>query len=242
MMLLVLGSAALRAAPGSRAAPRRPAAARMGAPSVDVWNDEIREAWTRAYSSVDGEHDYEITEIEGTIPADLRGSVFRNGPGNFERGGERFEHVLDGDGLICRFSIDGASGRAHFKSSFVRTPDFVAEEEADAVLFRNTFGTQPAGMLANVGKLVIKNVANTNVQSWGGRLLALWEAALPCRLEPSSLRFEGLETFGDTLPDGGMTVTSGVPAIDQARHLPRPTRRSSRSGGSPSRGSPLPRH
>jgi all-trans-8'-apo-beta-carotenal 15,15'-oxygenase len=43
--------------------------------------------------------------VEGTIPADLVGTLFRNGPGRFERGGARYAHMLDGDGLVTRFSF-----------------------------------------------------------------------------------------------------------------------------------------
>lgn len=52
------------------------------------------------------------------------------------------------------------------------------EAEADAVLYRNTFGTQPRkpwGPLQNAFDLYLKNPANTNVVLWGDRLLALWE-------------------------------------------------------------------
>lgn len=52
------------------------------------------------------------------------------------------------------------------------------EAEADAVLYRNTFGTQPRkpwGPLQNAFDLYLKNPANTNVVLWGNRLLALWE-------------------------------------------------------------------
>jgi len=153
--------------------------------------------------------------VEGTIPRGLRGTIFRNGPGNFERGGNRFEHVLDGDGLLCRFSLDGETGRASFASRFVRTPEFEAERAADAILYRNTFGTQPAGMLSNLGNLVLKNPANTNVQVWGGKTLALWEAALPCRVNPATLQYEGVEDFDGLCLAGGMTVTTGFPAADK---------------------------
>ena len=58
--------------------------------------------------------------------------MFRNGLGNFERGGERFKHVLDGDGLISRFSIDGSTGRARFASKFVEARALEEEAEADS--------------------------------------------------------------------------------------------------------------
>ncbi|EOD18175.1 hypothetical protein EMIHUDRAFT_447970 [Emiliania huxleyi CCMP1516] len=196
-----------------------------GKPSAAVWNEEIKAAWTQAYASAQGvPANYDIDEIEGRIPSALRGTVFRNGPGNFERGGQRYEHVLDGDGLLCRWSLDGATGRARFASRFVRTPEYAAEEAADTVLHRNTFGTQPAsgplGELENAFDLVLKNPANTNVQSWGGKLLALWEAALPCRIDPDTLEYVGRETFDGLLPDGALTVASGIgPEVDASLGL-----------------------
>ena len=178
-------------------------------PSEDVWNDEIRAGWQMAYTSVPGEYEYEISAIDGTIPADLKGSLWRNGPGNFERGGQRFEHVLDGDGYLGRISIDGSTGRASFKGRFVRTADFEEEEAADAILKRNTFGTQPeGGLLANAGRLALKNVANTNVITLGGRVLALWEAGMPQRVVPSTMDCEGSDDLGGSLLDGGLVVSS----------------------------------
>jgi len=185
-------------------------------PSDEVWNDEIRAGWEMAYTSVAGEYEYEIGEIEGTIPADLKGSLWRNGPGNFERGGQRFEHVLDGDGYLGRISIDGSSGRASFKGRFVRTADFEEEEAADAILKRNTFGTQPeGGVLANAGRLALKNVANTNVVTLGGKVLALWEAGMPQRVVPSTMDCEGNDDMGGSLLEGGLVVSTGFEAIDR---------------------------
>ena len=185
-------------------------------PSDEVWNDEIRAGWEKSFVSVAGEYEYEISEIEGTIPADLKGSLWRNGPGNFERGGQRFEHVLDGDGYLGRISIDGSSGRASFKGRFVRTADFEEEEAADAILKRNTFGTQPegGGVLANAGRLALKNVANTNVITLGGKVLALWEAGMPQRVVPSTMDCEGNDDMGGSLLEGGLVVSTGFEAID----------------------------
>jgi all-trans-8'-apo-beta-carotenal 15,15'-oxygenase len=183
-------------------------------PAADKWNAKVLDQWERAWQT-GREGDYEIDDIEGTIPRALRGAIFRNGPGNFERGGTRFQHVLDGDGLVCRFSIDGERGRAHFRARFVRTPEFEAERKADAVLFRNTFGTQPAGLLANVGRLAVKNVANTNVQVWGGRAYALWEAGLPARVDPVTLDFEEYETFGGAITGGFAAMTTGMQQVDR---------------------------
>ena len=67
--------------------------------------------------------------VDGEIPRDLNGSLYRNGPGLFERGALRKPHLLDGDGLVQRLSF--ADGKVRYQNAFVRTAKFV-EEEADA--------------------------------------------------------------------------------------------------------------
>jgi all-trans-8'-apo-beta-carotenal 15,15'-oxygenase len=47
--------------------------------------------------------------------------------------------------------------------------------------------------------VTIKNVANTNVVRFGGRLLALWEGGLPYGLDPATLQTLGPEDFGGQL-------------------------------------------
>lgn len=190
-------------------------------PSEAIWNEQIKAAWTKAYQTATcPPADYAIEDIVGKIPEALSGTIFRNGPGNFERGSKRYKHVLDGDGLLCRFSLDGKTNRARFAAKFVQTPWLDEELEANDILFRNTFGTQPeGGWLSNVGKIALKNPANTHViVGMGDKCLALWEAAPPCKIDPKTLDYVGVETFdgqGD-LPASGLTVTTGVAALDRA--------------------------
>ena len=66
----------------------------------------------------------------------------------------------------------------HQIASFFCCSELEKEAEANAVLYRNTFGTQPKkplGPMQNAFDLTLKNPANTNVVLWGNRLLALWE-------------------------------------------------------------------
>ena len=90
----------------------------------------------------------ETPQIEGDIPRDLNGSLYRNGPGLFERGGVRKPHLLDGDGLVQRLSF--ARGKVCYQNAFVRTAKFV-EEEADAFRSSTWSKRRPGGMLANLG-------------------------------------------------------------------------------------------
>ena len=165
--------------------------------------------WVEAWQTCDDNIDYEIDEVEGEVPQELRGGeLFRAGPGRFERGDRRYRHVLDGDGFVLKvaFPADG-EGKPRVKGKFVRTAWFEAEEAADEIKFRNTFGSQPDGAgkgplgqaeaaLGNLLNLELKNVANTNAQYWGGRLLSLWEAGMPHEMDPDSLDTLGPSTLG----------------------------------------------
>lgn len=169
---------------------------------------------------------YRCDDIEGKVPADLCGTLFRNGPANFERGGRRYEHTLDGDGFVASFKF-GEDGTVDYRGKFVETEYFVKEQEADKVLFRNTFGTQrDGGILANVLDVKLKNVANTNAVSFGDRLFALWEAGKPYELDPATLEtvpdssgapFEGL---GKSDSMRGVTIDNGG-IIDQVANVGR---------------------
>ena len=92
--------------------------------------------------NLDEEYAYWIDDVEGKLPIDLFGTFFRNGPGRQKIGGVPYGHWFDGDGMICAFTFAG--GKAHFKNAYVRTPKYVEETEAQAVMYRG-FGTQIPG-------------------------------------------------------------------------------------------------
>ena len=133
--------------------------------------------------------------IEGKIPAELRGVFYRNGPGLFERGGQRYEHWFDGDGLVhaWRFTDTGVSHRARF----VRTGKFVAESAANEFLMP-AFGTtiKPKLPVRNADSV---NTANTNAIRLGDRLLAMWEGGSAYSLDPNTLETRGVVTWAPEL-------------------------------------------
>ena len=60
-----------------------------------------RADWASAFRNVGLElDDLPLTAARGTIPAELRGTLYRNGPGRLERGGQWVHHPFDGDGMI----------------------------------------------------------------------------------------------------------------------------------------------
>lgn len=171
--------------------------------------------WLSGYRSQPEEFDYPITDLEGALPSELEGTLYRNGPGLLEVGGHPVKHPFDGDGLISR--IEFRQGQAFYRSRYVRTAGFVAERQTQKPLYRGVFGTQkPGGPLANAFDLRLKNIANTHVIYWGGKLLALWEAAEPHRLDPTSLETLGLDYLGGQLQPGD--AFTAHPKIDPGHH------------------------
>lgn len=135
--------------------------------------------------------DVRLELIEGELPAELVGTLFRNGNGRFVHQGVQYEHLFDGDGMIARFRFDGTS--VHYRNRYVRTAEFVEEERVGKMLYRN-FGTNlPGGFRTNFMKMRFKNTANTSLIQHGGSMLALWEGGLPHRIDPETL--ETLDRF-----------------------------------------------
>lgn len=133
--------------------------------------------------------------VRGRLPAGLRGSFYRNGPGLFERAGLRYRHWFDGDGLLqaWRFGDDGVSHQARF----VQTRKFQAEQAAGAFLLP-AFGTAVPARLPVRGADDL-NTANTSVTVQAGRLYALWEGGSATELDPQSLRTIGTRAWAPEL-------------------------------------------
>ncbi len=175
-----------------------------------------RADWASAFRNVGVELDgVELTAARGAIPPELVGSLYRNGPGRLERGGQWVHHPFDGDGMITALRFGG--GKAELRNRFVRTEGWLAEEQAGKVLYRGVFGSQkPGGPLANAFDLRLKNIANTHVVRLGDQLLALWEAAEPHALDPQTLDTRGLSRLDGLLKPG--EAFSAHPRFDPGHH------------------------
>ncbi len=149
----------------------------------------------RAFASVPEERSGEPLKVEGKIPAFLRGTYFLNGPARFHRGEVRYQHWLDGDGMVCALRFQ--DGRALLTNRFVRCTKWVEEEAAGRALYR-TFGTAfPGDRL--VRGIALESPVNVSLYPYAGTLLALGEQGLPWELDPETLETRGLYNFGGAL-------------------------------------------
>ncbi|HEV7554159.1 MAG TPA: carotenoid oxygenase family protein, partial [Kofleriaceae bacterium] len=142
--------------------------------------------WTR---DLPREHGFEPLVVEGALPTTLRGTLYRNGPGQFGQFGKRYAHPFEGDGALTAIRFE--AGRVIGASKLTQSAGLVAERAADKVLYGSVAPWHRRIANGLSGKQ--KNTANTNVIVWQGRVLALMEAARPTELDPGDLR-----TIGET--------------------------------------------
>lgn len=142
--------------------------------------------------SMTEEHEY-APEVEGKLPAALKGTLYRNGPGRFDLGGIRKTHLLDGDGMIQAF--DFREGTVRYRNRFVRTEKYIAEEDAKRLLLPTWTTRAPGGILRNMGNK-IKSQAGVTTQVKNGCLYAFDEVGLPYGLDPDTLETRGQQQIG----------------------------------------------
>ncbi|UAL11080.1 carotenoid oxygenase family protein [Caulobacter segnis] len=132
-----------------------------------------------------------LTRLHGRAPAELTGTLFRNGPAKFRRPGGAVGHWFDGDGMVRKFQI--ADGQARMSARFVDTVKRRQDTAADAVITPG-YGTA-AGPGARLSSPDDANAANTSVMMAGGELWALWEGGSPTVLDPVTLETRGFKTL-----------------------------------------------
>lgn len=91
------------------------------------------------FQTVKGEISQPIaTEISGTIPEWIEGSLYRNGPGKFEFGNTKYNHWFDGMALIHRFKI--SKGAVTYQNRFLQSDTYQKNMKADRIVV-SEFGT-----------------------------------------------------------------------------------------------------
>ena len=138
----------------------------------------------------------EDLEVTGTIPRELSGTFYRNGPNPAYEPRGRY-HWFDGDGMIHAIRLH--AGRASYGNRWVQSDGLREERAAGQALYPGLLELCPTEAPR------FKITANTNIVTHAGKLLALVEAALPTQMNPATLETVGLYDFGGRL-SGPMTA------------------------------------
>ena len=150
---------------------------------------------SRLYCDVPREHGFEALKVDGDLPPDLAGTLYRNGPGLFGSFGRRYYHMFEGQGAICavRFG-EGVARGAH---RVVESAGLLEERAAGRSLYDSA--ASRGRRIANRLRGRDKNSANVNVLAWQGRIFGLRDVAKPIEIAP-----ETLATLGETNLDGAI--------------------------------------
>jgi carotenoid cleavage dioxygenase-like enzyme len=147
------------------------------------------------------EIDIQDCEVDGKIPADLKGVFYRTGPdaqyplapGNIP---------FDGEGHVSMFAFE--NGRVNFKSRYVRNERYVAQEKAGKILFpmyRNPYLDDPSV------KGLSRGTHNTHIIHHNGVLLALKEDSPPAAMDLHTLQtIDPVYRFGGQLQSATFTA------------------------------------
>ena len=188
---------------GTAAAGLLPQAARADAnPRVSPLD-----AWVDAFADLRETYGPTTVDFDRPLPAELKGTLYRNGPARMRRGATEYQHWFDGDGMVHAFRIGESSLRHHAR--MVLTDKYQAEQKAGRFL-RPGFGSRIADSLP-ISKPDDINVANINVLPLGDELLALWEAGSPWRIDADTLQTLGRKVWTEET-DG--VAFSAHPKVD----------------------------
>ncbi len=122
-----------------------------------------------------------MTTLRGHLPSELGGVLWRNGPAEHERFGDRYTHWFDGDGMVQAFTF--ADGHVTHRARILDTPKR-RRETREGRRFIPAFGTAGSGPLTGPDDM---NVANTSMLLHAGQLMALWEGGSALTVDPDTL-------------------------------------------------------
>jgi carotenoid cleavage dioxygenase len=155
----------------------------------------------RVESSIDA-----LEVVDGRVPDGLDGTWYRAGPDWQYPSLHRDQVFIDGEGMahMLRF----AGGTASYRSRWVHTPRFLAQQRAGRSLFgryRNRYTDAPEAAGINGG------TANTSMIFHAGRLLCLKEDDLPYEMDMDTLETGERTDLGGQV---GAVSLSAHPKLD----------------------------
>jgi carotenoid cleavage dioxygenase-like enzyme len=145
-------------------------------------------AYRGAFVTLAEETTIATLRVEGRLPAWLRGTLVRNGPGCFEVGEDRYRHWFDGLAMLHRFTF--ADAGVSYANRYLRSPAYLDAQRLGRVA-RSEFGTDPrrsfADRIASLFRDTVSHNASVSAIPWGDRMLALTETIAPVPFDAASL-------------------------------------------------------
>ncbi len=157
-------------------------------------NPYLKGAWRPTHNEWNAAFANGDAEVIGTIPDDIDGVYVRTGENQINQPIGRY-HPFDGDGLI--HSIAFKNGRASYRSRFVRTKGFQAEQEAGRSLWAGLMEPPHKSLRPGWGAQEwLKDSSSTDVVVHAGQILStFYQCGEGYRLDPFTLEQFGTERW-----------------------------------------------
>ncbi len=155
-------------------------------------NPYLKGAWRPTHNEWNAAFANGDVEVIGTIPDDIDGVYVRTGENQINEPIGRY-HPFDGDGLI--HSISFKNGRASYRSRFVRTKGFQAEQEAGRSLWAGLMEPPHKSIRPGWGAQEwLKDSSSTDVVVHAGKILStFYQCGEGYRLDPFTMEQYGTE-------------------------------------------------
>ena len=186
-------------------------------------NPYLKGAWRPTHNEWNAAFANGDVEVIGTIPDDIDGVYVRTGENQINEPIGRY-HPFDGDGLIHSMSFK--NGRASYRSRFVRTKGFQAEQEAGRSLWAGLMEPPHKSVRPGWGAQEwLKDSSSTDVVVHAGKILStFYQCGEGYRLDPFTMDQFGTEGW---VPLDGISahcktdeVTGELLFFNYSKHAP----------------------
>ncbi len=162
----------------------------------------LQGAWRPTFNEWNATFDAKDAEVIGTIPEDIDGAYIRTGENQVHQPIGRY-HPFDGDGLIHAMSFH--KGQASYRSRFVRTEGFIAEQEAGGSLWAGLMEPPHKSTRKGWGAQGwLKDSSSTDVVVHAGQILStFYQCGEGYRLDPYTMEQYGAERW---VPEEGISA------------------------------------
>lgn len=152
-----------------------------------------------------------VTQIEGTLPEGLRGTLTRNGTGR-SRIGDTQLSMIDGYSMFGALGL--RAGEAHLRVVHPETELRRVERQAGRMVKRRLFTNLP-GWWRNIANFDVGNGTNHDTYTWGGAF-HVSDTGAHYALSAPNLEDLGLRDWGEAVREG--ELIAAMPREDVARN------------------------
>ncbi|MDX1995040.1 MAG: carotenoid oxygenase family protein [bacterium] len=152
--------------------------------------------------------------VRGTLPGWLRGTLLRNGPGQFEVGQKGMRHWFDGPAQVHKFSFQ--NGQVNYANKFLQTRTYQSIQ-AGKIAYQE-FATDPCRSFFQRMMAVFQNDptdnTNVNITKLAGKVVAITELPMAVEFDPETLETLRHVAFNDDIKG---TTNTPHPHFDPRR-------------------------